>query len=394
MRFRSGKTFSEIHQAIKAGLAKYGLIGLRADDKAYPTDGDLWSNICVYLMGCKYGVCVFEEIDEREFNPNVPLEYGFLRAINRQVLLLKDQRMPKLPTDMTGKIYRTFDSYSITETVHQQVSEWAERDLGLYPMTQSPKVSELLDRLSAKSVLLMGRFTPEQQTILGNLRDVLKATGHEALFFDIGTIPKEEQADTMSAIVSLTPYILDVTEPTSATETELSALVPQVRSDTPPLKILKSNIVRSVDFSPELLASLREDPNRLQTLTPEQFERFVAERLDCMGYNVTLTGSTNRKDGGIDLIAVPKTSNLGSIVIAGQVKHHRDDRKTGREAVDQLLAWMDTYFGVGLLVTNTAFTKDALWTAQQGRNRHFLRLRDFADLKRWLHDDFGKEEVF
>jgi hypothetical protein len=111
-----------------------------------------------------------------------------------------------------------------------------------------------------------------------------------------------------------------------------------------------------------------------------------------MGYNVTLTGASNRKDGGIDLIAVPKLANLGSHVIAGQVKHHQGDHKTGRDAVDRLLAWKDSYFGVGLLVTNTSFTRDAVWTAQQERNARFLRLRDFTDLKRWLEGRFGEEE--
>lgn len=134
MRFRPGKQFIEIHDAIKTGLATFGLNGLRADDKTYPPDGDLWNNICVYMMGCKFGVCVFEEIDEREFNPNVPLEFGFMRAMNHQVLLLKDRRMPKLPLDMTGKLYRQFDTYEITSTIHEQISQWAERDLGLRPL--------------------------------------------------------------------------------------------------------------------------------------------------------------------------------------------------------------------------------------------------------------------
>lgn len=134
MRFRDGKQFTEIHQSVKASLAKYGLQGLRADDKVYPLDGDLWNNVCVYMLACKYAVCVFEEIDEREFNPNVPLEFGFMRALNRQVLLLKDQRMPVLPTDMTGKVYRPFDSYDISKTIQRQVGEWAERDLGFRPV--------------------------------------------------------------------------------------------------------------------------------------------------------------------------------------------------------------------------------------------------------------------
>lgn len=79
-------------------------------------------------------------------------------------------------------------------------------------------------------------------------------------------------------------------------------------------------------------------------------------------------------------------------MIAGQVKHHQGDQKTGREAVDRLLAWKDSHFGVGLLATNTSFTKDAIWTAQQERNARFLRLRDFTGLKHWLQDQWGTEE--
>ena len=149
-------------------------------------------------------------------------------------------------------------------------------------------------------------------------------------------------------------------------------------------------LVRVVDFSPALLRFIQEEPERLRALTPDQFEHFVAERLDRMGYKVVLTGATNRKDGGIDLVAVPKVARVGSVVIAGQVKHHRN-RKTEREAVDRLLAWKDSYFGVGLLVTNTVFTRDAVWAAMQEQNRRFLRLRDFTDLKRWLEGRFGEE---
>jgi len=154
----------------------------------------------------------------------------------------------------------------------------------------------------------------------------------------------------------------------------------------------KTALVRVVDFSPDLLRFLQEDPTRLRSLPPEQFERFTAERLDRMGYNVTLTGKTNRKDGGIDLIAVPKLASLGSYVIAGQVKHHRGDQTTGVDAVDRLLAWKDSVFRAGLLVTNTSFTNDAIWKAHKDGNAHFLRLRDFIDLKRWLQDQYGEPE--
>ena len=151
-------------------------------------------------------------------------------------------------------------------------------------------------------------------------------------------------------------------------------------------------LVRVVDVSPELLLALKENPDELRRLSPDQFEAFIANRLDRMGYSVALTGPTTRKDGGIDIIAVPKAMNVGSVVLAAQVKHHLGEQRTGRDAVDRLAAWKGTPFGMGLLVTNTGFTKDAVWAATQEHNANFIRLRDFNDLKRWLEDQYGDPE--
>ena len=111
-----------------------------------------------------------------------------------------------------------------------------------------------------------------------------------------------------------------------------------------------------------------------------------------MGFDVTLTGQTNQPDGGIDLIAVPKIRTFASFLLAGQIKHHRGDAKTGIELVDRLLSWRNRGFNLGLLVTNTEFTRNARWLAMREANKSFLRLRDFEDLKRWLQDNFTSEE--
>lgn len=150
----------------------------------------------------------------------------------------------------------------------------------------------------------------------------------------------------------------------------------------------RPSIVTIVDVSPQLLRILKDRPEEMQKLSPSQFERLIADRLTEMGFEVRLTGPTSLKDGGIDLIAVPQAVGVGTFLLAGQVKHHRADRKTGRDAVDRLLSWRNRVFSLGLLVTNTTFTRDALWVAGQNDNRSFLRLRDFEDLKRWLQGEF------
>jgi hypothetical protein len=79
----------------------------------------------------QYGIAVFEEIDQRDFNPNISLELGYMYALVRRCLLLKDKRKPRLPTDTCGKIYRDFDTYDTDKSVSREVEAWCEEDLGL-----------------------------------------------------------------------------------------------------------------------------------------------------------------------------------------------------------------------------------------------------------------------
>jgi predicted Mrr-cat superfamily restriction endonuclease len=113
-----------------------------------------------------------------------------------------------------------------------------------------------------------------------------------------------------------------------------------------------------------------------------------------MGFAVTLTGATTRKDGGIDIIGAKRDPALGNFLIAAQVKHHRVDNKTGRAAVDRLVSLKGGMFSFGLLVTNTYFTQDAKWVAAQAHNRHFAKLRDFQDMKNWLLENFAGERDY
>jgi hypothetical protein len=79
---------------------------------------------------------VFDDFDTRDFNPNISIEYGFMRGIGKRVLLLKELRLRALPTDITGKLYREFNMMDPDRTIAKQISLWAERDLGI-PSLQS-----------------------------------------------------------------------------------------------------------------------------------------------------------------------------------------------------------------------------------------------------------------
>lgn len=76
MRFMKSDQMTQIYDAIRDTCALYGFHAVRADDRDYT--GELWSNIEVYMTCCHYGVAVFEDIERRDFNPNVSLELGYM----------------------------------------------------------------------------------------------------------------------------------------------------------------------------------------------------------------------------------------------------------------------------------------------------------------------------
>ena len=52
----------DLENELRYVLRSHGLNPLRADDKMYPKDRDLWNNVCVYMICCKFGVAILENV--------------------------------------------------------------------------------------------------------------------------------------------------------------------------------------------------------------------------------------------------------------------------------------------------------------------------------------------
>ena len=122
MRFAPAKPFQRIVKVIKATTEAHGLGLLRADE--YGFHADLWGNVQTLLHGCAFGIAVYERINTNEPNANVGLEVGYLMAMNKPVLLLKDNTVPALHSDLTGKLYKTFDPHDPEHTIPDQLTKW------------------------------------------------------------------------------------------------------------------------------------------------------------------------------------------------------------------------------------------------------------------------------
>lgn len=152
-------------------------------------------------------------------------------------------------------------------------------------------------------------------------------------------------------------------------------------------KVRKRRIAEAhhISVTPSFIEMLRLDESAIYRISAEDFELLICDRLTAMGFQAKLVGSTYRADGGIDIVF---WSN-GQIPILGavQAKHHRDRRSsTGIATVRDFEGAIHRQFQVGVVVTNTTFTADAKWFAQN--QSAILRLRDGDALRRWIEADF------
>jgi len=129
-----------ITDTIKETLEEHSLCGWRADDLERSLMEDMWPNIVVNMLSCKYGIAVYVDrtlldryTDEQVtvFNANIALEVGFMKSRGLDVLLLKDKRLEKLHTDIISKLYEEFDFDDPEGCVKKSVTDWIKkRQLG------------------------------------------------------------------------------------------------------------------------------------------------------------------------------------------------------------------------------------------------------------------------
>jgi hypothetical protein len=124
------RLLGELDEELRRALCRRGLNGVRADDRVYPVDQQLWKNVCVYMLCCAGGVAILEDRVRDEFNPNVALEYGFMRALDKPTLLLKDVGFRNLRADILGTLHGEFDITDVARTLPGPIDQWV-RDRGL-----------------------------------------------------------------------------------------------------------------------------------------------------------------------------------------------------------------------------------------------------------------------
>lgn len=130
---------NKVYEVLKDELDRYGLRACRALSSEAQYHKELWSNIRIFMNGCRYGVAILETLpkpeagkpenhDVRHTNPNVALELGYMIRSGKDCLLLKEESA-KIQSDLIGHIWHPFRIDDL-ETVREQARIWCENVLG------------------------------------------------------------------------------------------------------------------------------------------------------------------------------------------------------------------------------------------------------------------------
>jgi len=113
----------------------------------------------------------------------------------------------------------------------------------IYLLVKNAKIREVIDSITSKVVLILGRFTPERKRALDAIRDQLRRSNYLPVLFDFEKPASRDLTETVSTLAHMARFIIvDITDAKSVPQ-ELQSIVPNLPS---------------VPVKPVLLASGRE----------------------------------------------------------------------------------------------------------------------------------------
>jgi hypothetical protein len=97
----------KVIDAVKTAVTDCGYAPHLASDFKYQPE--LFRNIEVYMLACAKAIAIVESKHTQELNPNVTMEWGWLRSTPRDVLYLVEQDFDHDRADIGGLIKDNFD---------------------------------------------------------------------------------------------------------------------------------------------------------------------------------------------------------------------------------------------------------------------------------------------
>ena len=105
----------------------------------------------------------------------------------------------------------------------------------IYLLLNNERIRDVIDTITSKVVLILGRFTPERKAVLDAIRDELRKRNYLPVLFDFDKPASRDTTETVRTLAHLARFIIaDITEPRSIPQ-ELQAIVPGLAVPVQPL---------------------------------------------------------------------------------------------------------------------------------------------------------------
>lgn len=86
----------------------------------------------------------------------------------------------------------------------------------IYLLLNNPRIREVIDTITSKVVLILGRFTPERKVILDAIRERLRAKNYSPVVFDFEKPTTRDLTETVMTLASMAKFVIaDLTDPKS-----------------------------------------------------------------------------------------------------------------------------------------------------------------------------------
>jgi hypothetical protein len=127
-KFPNGKDDSDVAlnaviTAVKEAITEAKMVPRIAE---YAYHDWLWDNVELYLMGCARGVAIVEDRYRSELNPNVALEWGWMKGMGKKVFFLMEEKFASGRADWQGLLSKTFSWGAPDEGVKQAILTWLQ----------------------------------------------------------------------------------------------------------------------------------------------------------------------------------------------------------------------------------------------------------------------------